>query len=484
MKTCHAEREGTDVDMGDDWRDWSRSWLRPDSFAHPQSSSGGGGPGHFVVPGPIGLDRTPHVLPFADPGSFVTPVPHPQSPAARHFDWHRLPLIDQAERVYAVFKAILRSYRYIPEALLQATGEELYSILRGIIPGLVISLGIMAITTLGGAAAGAALGALAGGVGAGPGAVAGAAAGAEVGLFILEWLGVAFLAAYVLASMVAAAKKFYEGDTVAWRSVDAGPSADLEVERAAKILAGAVAEIFRGILQGIVAFLISKGIGAAKARVPELVGKLRSSRLGRGFAEWVETNWERLINNKKLRPGGEASPPAPGPSGGGGGAAPGGGGPPPGPAPPPKPAPRPKPAPPPEAAKPTPGAEDARLNELAKDPAQGGKVTPKTMQEARVANDLEKSGKVPGPVKRDPTGGADFIDGEGQDWDVKGFNSNFPPEKGGYSLSDSMTKIGKAVDSGENVMLDTSNMSPQAAQELKGAVDANPAWSGKVLWWP
>jgi hypothetical protein len=105
------------------------------------------------------------------------------------------------------------------------------------------------------------------------------------------------------------------------------------------------------------------------------------------------------------------------------------------------------------------------------------------MQEARAAYGLEQSGDLPGPAKRDPTGGADFIDGTGQEWDVKGFNSGFPPSQGGYDLATSMTKIGNELNQGENVILDTSKLTEAATSELETAIEA-AGWSGRVLWWP
>ncbi|MDQ6671314.1 MAG: hypothetical protein M3069_11290 [Chloroflexota bacterium] len=130
------------------------------------------------------------------------------------------------------------------------------------------------------------------------------------------------------------------------------------------------------------------------------------------------------------------------------------------------------------------GTREQRLQELARDPAQGGKITPGSLQEARVAQGLEQAGVLPGPVRRDPTGGADFVDATGQDWDVKGFNSNFPLRQGGYDLGDSMSKIRDALASGENVILDSAKLSAAAIQELRAAVEAQPGWAGRVVWWP
>ena len=56
---------------------------------------------------------------------------------------------------------------------------------------------------------------------------------------------------------------------------------------------------FRGVLQGVVAFLLAKGMAAAAGRVPELVASLRKSRLGGTFATWVEHNWAALVEKPK-----------------------------------------------------------------------------------------------------------------------------------------------------------------------------------------
>lgn len=85
-------------------------------------------------------------------------------------------------------------------------------------------------------------------------------------------------------------------------------------------------------------------------------------------------------------------------------------------------------------------SREERAAQLAKDPAIGGKITAKTTREAEAALGLEQAGDLRTPVKRDPTGGADFLDGAGQAWDVKAFNSKFPPRSGGFELGDALTK--------------------------------------------
>lgn len=124
-----------------------------------------------------------------------------------------------------------------------------------------------------------------------------------------------------------------------------------------------------------------------------------------------------------------------------------------------------------------------RLDELAQDPAHGGKITPKTRHEAEVGLELEGSGKLPGPIQRDPSGAAEFIDANGEAWDMKSFNSNFPPKKGGFDLNRDVGKIASELDKGENVILDTTNLSAEHAQQLRDAVAAN-GWTDRILWYP
>ena len=121
-----------------------------------------------------------------------------------------------------------------------------------------------------------------------------------------------------------------------------------------------------------------------------------------------------------------------------------------------------------------------RLDELARDPAHGGRITPGSRQEARIAVDLDRTGRLPG-LERDPSGGADFVEPNGQLWDVKGFNSAYA---NGYDLDSAMAKIADSLAVDENVILDATKMSEAHLDELRAAVDARPEWAGRILWWP
>lgn len=125
----------------------------------------------------------------------------------------------------------------------------------------------------------------------------------------------------------------------------------------------------------------------------------------------------------------------------------------------------------------------ARIDILGKDPAQGGKVTPSTLREAEVAVSLEEAGQVKGPVRRDPTGGADFIDGDGKPWDVKGFDSGHSPAQGGFDLATDAAKVDKSLSLGEDVMMDTGKMTAADTAALK-AEGVKRGWGDRVKFFP
>jgi hypothetical protein len=133
-------------------------------------------------------------------------------------------------------------------------------------------------------------------------------------------------------------------------------------------------------------------------------------------------------------------------------------------------------------------AEQRHVQDLAYDPARKVSDT-KSKHEAAIGLDLERSGKLPGPIRRDPEGRAEFIDATDQLWDIKSFNSNYPPASGGYTRSASMELISRELNKREdgkkeNVILDTTNLSPQDEQDLRAAINTRPDWSGRIIWWP
>jgi hypothetical protein len=120
---------------------------------------------------------------------------------------------------------------------------------------------------------------------------------------------------------------------------------------------------------------------------------------------------------------------------------------------------------------------ELRKEELAKDPDHGGTATAATRREAEVALGLEKMGAVTPPVERGSPG-ADFKDGSGQDWDVKGFRTR--PGRGGYTREAAEKSIRREIAAGEYVALDISKLSPADRDDLKELVGAHPEWAEKV----
>ena len=97
--------------------------------------------------------------------------------------------------------------------------------------------------------------------------------------------------------------------------------------------------------------------------------------------------------------------------------------------------------------------------------------------------ELKSRSDVPGPVTRDPTGAAEFIDAHGARWDVKGCNSGFRPSKGGFDLRTDAGKVDTSLRGGENVVLDTSKMAPGDLAALK-AEGVALGWGNRVVYWP
>jgi hypothetical protein len=226
------------------------------------------------------------------------------------------------ERGEAVFEAYEKARVLAPAAVTKKTGYELGQLLKGLLPGLLQTLIVLAATTTLGAVAGGVIGFFFGGVGAAPGAVIGGEIGLEIGTAVLSWLGLAFLAAAIVQGFGELWTTLSVGIKRAWAAPES-PEKEYphEIDDAANALADAVGIFVLLILQGIVAWVFGKaGIRATKGAlaagrtvstagsdvaaaeaVGVLVKQLRASKLGSGFADWVEENWPRLRDDPKLR---------------------------------------------------------------------------------------------------------------------------------------------------------------------------------------
>lgn len=121
--------------------------------------------------------------------------------------------------------------------------------------------------------------------------------------------------------------------------------------------------------------------------------------------------------------------------------------------------------------------------QLAYDPAKTspGTVLSKGIHEAEIVLDLAEQKKLRWPIKRDPSGDAEVIDGNNQAWDIKGYVSGLKPP---FDLAKALRSIKQEFDiAKENVILDVSRLSPKDARALYQAVQ-KAGWGSKIRWWP
>jgi|GEM_PF-809911 len=123
------------------------------------------------------------------------------------------------------------------------------------------------------------------------------------------------------------------------------------------------------------------------------------------------------------------------------------------------------------------------LDALASDPARGGVINGKAEQERKIGLGAEEAGLIAGPIVRDPTGAAEFIDADGQAWDVKGFRSDFPASAGGFDIDKDISKVERELAAGHNVIIDTENLSEADLEALRNEIERRGI-SDRVVYWP
>ncbi|MEM6634919.1 MAG: hypothetical protein AAF667_03410 [Pseudomonadota bacterium] len=123
------------------------------------------------------------------------------------------------------------------------------------------------------------------------------------------------------------------------------------------------------------------------------------------------------------------------------------------------------------------------LGALSSDPARGGIIDKKGEQERKVGLGAEQAGLIAGPIMRDPSGNAEFIDDKGQAWDVKGFRSDFPASSGGFDVDQDIAKAERELAAGHNVIIDTENLSEADPEVLRNAIERRGI-SDRVVYWP
>ena len=162
-------------------------------------------------------------------------------------------------------------------------GEDAAMLIESIWPGLVQALEIYAAGIGVGAVVGGIVGGVLGeGIGAVPGAALGAELGADVATALLFFLGIKFLAEYVLGHLGDAQKHFSKGCTLAWKATGSTPPLD----DAAREFGRAIATLFSLIIEAAVVYVASKGLKAG-------LEKLRESQTGRALVPYVKIQYWR-----------------------------------------------------------------------------------------------------------------------------------------------------------------------------------------------
>lgn len=226
-----------------------------------------------------------------------------------------------------VWEALRLAVQRVPRRLSERTGLMLDAVLGAVLPTLLAAFGVLAAATALGAFIGGLVGFFAGGVSAVPGAALGGDAGFAIANAMLAWAGLGFLIVEIAAGLPEMGRLAQRGvRRAAARSFVHPDTRPMQQSAATDDLADAFALLVCLVLQGIVAWLLKnpaiaaarsatasvgdaagairagEASAAADAAVAELVGHLRASRFGEGFAAWVEGHWRELVDNPRLQP--------------------------------------------------------------------------------------------------------------------------------------------------------------------------------------
>jgi hypothetical protein len=262
--------------------------------------AGGGGPGRFRIPQPLDASSTNFRGQIDSMRVTRTIIEVEVSTVA---PWTG-PLMVGAELYYrknldALQEAVDLAIRLAPDAIVAETGQAIKEIVGSILDALIMSAVIVGGSTALGGTIGGVIGFFFGGVGALPGAAAGAEVGFDIGMFLLEWLGLAFLIEHVASKLGEMASVIGPNVKMAWEAGDqTPPQRGIQIKTAARGIAHGIGKLFHIILGAIVMLLLAKGA----AKVSELAGKLKTSRLGEAFGAWIERNWQKLVEDPRFNP--------------------------------------------------------------------------------------------------------------------------------------------------------------------------------------
>lgn len=129
------------------------------------------------------------------------------------------------------------------------------------------------------------------------------------------------------------------------------------------------------------------------------------------------------------------------------------------------------------------------LDDLARDPSHGGKITDGSKLERDIGLALEERGDL-GHIVRDKTadGGAEFIDTvTGKKYDVKSFvsypNGHTSPKKGAFTVDRSIKNIKKELNKNYNLIINTTDLTPEHRMELVNELK-NQGIIDRIIFYP
>ncbi len=176
---------------------------------------------------------------------------------------------DKAIRSKHFAQALMRADLYVSPQIERRLGMEVEELKQAFLPGLLIALGALALTTLGGAAIGAAIGFFGGaGVGALPGAIVGGELGLDAGLYALDLLGIGMLLKQVADSIPGILNKVRQAAQTAWNAGVSKPDhLQSDIDNAAHQFADAEADLVVLAVEGVLAWLISESAVLREAKI-------------------------------------------------------------------------------------------------------------------------------------------------------------------------------------------------------------------------
>ncbi|HEX7315412.1 MAG TPA: hypothetical protein VF297_15930 [Pyrinomonadaceae bacterium] len=228
-----------------------------------------------------------------------------------------------------IMAARARIDEYLFDAFIEKVGHPILELLKGLIPGLLITIAGVAVVTLAGAVIGGLAGVPSGGTLSPLGAGIGAEFAFNLSMFVITWIGFGFLTSMLASSIIEAGELMQRGILSAWnaRGME-GHGRELMIDIGAHDIARGIAVVFRAILEGIVLFVIGKdavrftrglALSADKfivymqtlvqegGRLDWVLSQMRMTQSLAELADWIQAHIYDLLSdprtNPLLRPG-------------------------------------------------------------------------------------------------------------------------------------------------------------------------------------